>query len=52
MAGLIIFKSLAEALRMGYQIYDKTPEGYLVRIKTDHGWAMALVVHELTGATS
>ncbi|HEY8314621.1 MAG TPA: hypothetical protein VIG51_10700 [Candidatus Baltobacteraceae bacterium] len=43
MAGLIIFKSLAEALGAGYQVYDKTADGYVVRTRTSHGWAMALV---------
>jgi hypothetical protein len=43
MAGLTIFTSLAEAIRAGFQVYDRTPEGYLVRTKTDSGWAMALV---------
>jgi hypothetical protein len=43
MAGLMVFKSLADALRAGFQIYDRTQEGYLVRTRTEHGWAMALV---------
>lgn len=43
MAGVVEFKSLAEALRAGYQIYDRTSDGYLVRIKTSAGWAMAIV---------
>jgi hypothetical protein len=43
MAGLTIFTSLAEALRAGFEIYDRTAEGYLVRTRTDAGWAMALV---------
>lgn len=43
MAGLTVFTSLAEALRAGFQIYDRTKEGYLVRTLTANGWAMALV---------
>ena len=43
MAGLMVFKSLADALRAGFQVYDRTPDGYLVRTKTQTGWAMALV---------
>src|SRR5579871_2354171 len=43
MAGLIVFKSLADALREGYQVYDRTADGYLVRTRTAAGWAMALV---------
>jgi len=40
--GIIRFSSLAEAIRQGYQVYDKTPTGYLLRIRTAQGWAMAL----------
>ena len=43
MAGLVVFKSLADALRAGYQVYDRTENGYLVRTRTTSGWAMALV---------
>ncbi|MEO6990229.1 MAG: hypothetical protein ABI346_09020 [Candidatus Baltobacteraceae bacterium] len=43
MAGLMVFKSLADALRAGFQIYERTQDGYLVRTKTANGWAMALV---------
>jgi hypothetical protein len=43
MAGLLVFKSLADALRAGFQIYDRTQDGYLVRTRTSNGWAMAIV---------
>ncbi len=43
MAGLLVFKSLADALRAGFQIYDRTHDGYLVRTRTSTGWAMAIV---------
>jgi hypothetical protein len=43
MNGLLVFKSITEALRAGYQVYDRTADGYLVRIQTSRGWAMALV---------
>lgn len=43
MAGLVVFQSLVDALRAGYQVYDRTADGYLVRTRTDRGWAMALV---------
>ena len=33
MAGLMVFKSLADALRAGFQIYDRTQDGYLVRTR-------------------
>jgi hypothetical protein len=44
MAGVVIFKTLADALRAGYQVYDRTSDGYLVRTKTSAGWAMAMVL--------
>lgn len=43
---MLIFRSVAEALRAGYHVYDRTQTGYLVRIMTQGGWALALV--ELT----
>jgi len=43
MFGLVVFKSLAEALAAGYQVYDRTPDGYLVRTRTGSGWAIAIV---------
>jgi hypothetical protein len=39
----MVFTTLADALRAGFQIYDRTAEGYLVRTRTSSGWAMALV---------
>jgi hypothetical protein len=47
-SGIQVFRSLAEALRCGFQVYDKTAEGYLVRCRTANGWAMALVVVKST----
>jgi len=47
MAGLMVFKSLADALRAGFQIYDRTSDGYLVRTRTPNGWAIALVACKL-----
>jgi hypothetical protein len=43
MAGVVVFKTLADALRAGYHVYDRTEQGYLVRTRTAAGWAMALV---------
>jgi hypothetical protein len=43
MAGLMVFDSVADALKAGFQIYDRTQDGYLVRARTARGWAMALV---------
>jgi hypothetical protein len=43
MAGVMVFKTLADALRAGYHVYDRTEHGYLVRTRTAAGWAMAIV---------
>ncbi len=43
MAGLMVFSTLADALRAGFQVYDRTSDGYLVRTRTNSGWAIALV---------
>jgi hypothetical protein len=43
MPGLVVFKTLSEALRAGFEVYDKTEYGYLVRLWTANGWAMAEV---------
>ena len=40
---MLVFHSLTDALSAGYQVYDRTATGYLVRIKTERGWALALV---------
>lgn len=39
--GILEFPTLAAALHAGYQVYDRTENGYLVRIMTARGWAMA-----------
>ena len=44
MHGVITFRSVSEALRAGYHVYDRTDTGYLVRTNTKDGWAMALVL--------
>jgi hypothetical protein len=43
MPGIMVFKTLADALRAGYHVYDRTDHGYLVRTRTASGWAMAIV---------
>lgn len=39
--GIMVFKSLAEALRAGFQVYDRDNDGYLLRCRTVSGWALA-----------
>jgi hypothetical protein len=43
MPGITVFKTLADALRAGYVVYDRTDHGYLVRTRTAAGWAIAIV---------
>lgn len=43
MAGIMVFSSIGEALRAGFQVYDRTSYGYLVRTRTPRGWALAVV---------
>ena|SRR5581483_6310146 len=43
MSGLVVFTSLREALNAGYHVYGRTDRGYLARLRTDRGWALALV---------
>ena len=37
------FPSLIAALRAGYHVYDRAPNGYLVRSRTSNGWSIAFV---------
>ena len=42
-SGLLVFKKLDEALKAGFQVYDRTANGYLVRRHSPLGWQIALV---------
>ncbi len=42
MQGILIFDTLAEAVASGFEVFDRTQDGYLVRKRTDRGWAIAL----------
>ena len=44
MAGIMVFETLAEAVRLGFRIYDRMPDGYVVQRRTESGLALALVV--------
>lgn len=41
--GIMTFSSLQRALKAGFQVYDRTENGYLVRAKTAAGWVLAVV---------
>ena len=44
MAGIMVFDTLAEAIRLGFRVYDRMPDGYIVQRRTEAGLAFALVV--------
>jgi Ca2+-binding EF-hand superfamily protein len=41
--GMIVFRSVGEALKAGFQIYDRTQNGYIARARIDGYWRMALI---------
>lgn len=41
--GMLVFRSLYEAARAGFQPYDRTSTGYLVRAMLNGRWQLALV---------
>lgn len=43
MRGVMVFRTLAEALRAGFEPYEFTPSGCFVRGRTPAGWALAIV---------
>jgi hypothetical protein len=43
MRGVMVFRSLPEALRAGFEPYEFTPNGCFVRGRTAAGWALAIV---------
>jgi hypothetical protein len=46
MQGIVIFKSMGEAQNCGFQYFDRTEDGFLVRKMTPKGWALALARDE------
>lgn len=41
--GLEVFRSLADAIHAGYQVYDRTETGFLVRTRVNETWRLAIV---------
>ena len=41
--GMLVFRSVGEALKSGFVVYDRTANGYIVRTRADGRWKMALV---------
>lgn len=42
--GIVVFSNLSEALREGYQVYEKISGGYVVRTRLTSGWGFAIVL--------
>lgn len=40
---MLVFRSVTDAINAGFQVYDRTQTGYLVRTRTERGWALAIV---------
>lgn len=43
MQGMMVFSTLVAALNAGFSVYERTAYGYLMRTRTDHGFALAMV---------
>jgi hypothetical protein len=43
MQGMTVFRSLVEALRAGFEVHDRIAAGYLMRTRTNRGYALAIV---------
>jgi hypothetical protein len=41
--GMIVFSSLIAALNAGFSVYERTAYGYLMRTRTERGFALAIV---------
>lgn len=49
MPGIRVFDTLQEALREGYHVYERSQDGYVVRIRLRNGgWALAFVLLNLS----
>jgi hypothetical protein len=47
--GLMVFSSVADAVRAGYRVYDRTRDGYIVRTNINGRWALAVVRAQYDG---
>ncbi|MDQ2816729.1 MAG: hypothetical protein M3T49_00780 [Candidatus Eremiobacteraeota bacterium] len=52
MPGIKVFESLEEALAAGFAVYDRIPEGYLVRRADGMHWALAVALCKTTDLQS
>lgn len=49
---LVVFRSLSDAMQAGFQVYDRSETGYLVRTRTPQGWALAIVDCRIRGGSN
>lgn len=42
--GLMIFPTLRAAIQQGFEPYERTADGFMVRTHTSRGWALALAL--------
>jgi hypothetical protein len=42
-SGITVLRTIGEALWAGFEIYDRTATGYVVRARVNGCWQMALV---------
>lgn len=52
MKGIMIFRTLAEAMRDGFEIYEATRDGYLVYKHRGANWSFAYVRETRAGGVS
>jgi hypothetical protein len=41
---MMVFHSINEAIRAGFQVEERVSDGYIVRTRTPSGWARARVI--------
>ena len=41
--GMLVFRSIGEAQRAGFHVYDRTPTGFVARTNQNGRWATALI---------
>jgi len=40
---IVVFPTLADAMSSGFEPFDYSPDGLIVRTRTNKGWALGLV---------
>jgi hypothetical protein len=42
-AGILVFKTIDEAVKAGFHVIDRLEDGYLVRSRVENHWVLAVV---------